>query len=212
MTAPRHASGVPTVIGVDAGCAGLSDADHLVHRLVEVLGLPADTVGCTHLVRGARPHTAVSFALPDADAAESAWERLVVLLSDPGEPPAGAVLGEREFGPVEWVDGATTAAAEHARRDGGRAVVFPGVDLLTGTVTLERLLADSAVDRVSLLGSPAGDPRLSGAGTLVMTRGHVRPTWQEGDLLLPLVPAAGGVLAPFEVPNPTPCCADHDHA
>jgi hypothetical protein len=43
----------------------------------------------------------------------------------------------------------------------------------------------------------------------VHTQDHVRPEWREGQLVLALVPAAGNTLAPFEVPNPTPCCADH---
>lgn len=42
-----------------------------------------------------------------------------------------------------------------------------------------------------------------------MTRDHVRPQWQDGELVLTLMPAVGGVLVPFEVPDPTPCCADH---
>ena len=38
---------------------------------------------------------------------------------------------------------------------------------------------------------------------------HVHPQWQDGELVLTLMPAVGGVLVPFEVPDPTPCCADH---
>ncbi|MEU3791029.1 hypothetical protein AB0F07_14665 [Streptomyces fructofermentans] len=87
----------------------------------------------------------------------------------------------------------------------GRAVLFPGAGALTGTMTVAGLLSASAIDRVAVLGShgepdPAQD---------VVTRGHVRPQWQDGELVLTLMPAAGGVLVPFEVPDPTPCCADH---
>ena len=31
----------------------------------------------------------------------------------------------------------------------------------------------------------------------------------DGTVTLVLRPAVGGVLVPFEQPNPTPCCADH---
>ncbi|MFD3310358.1 hypothetical protein [Streptomyces sp. NPDC058694] len=87
----------------------------------------------------------------------------------------------------------------------GRAVVYPGSAALTGTVTVAELLSGSAIDRVTVLGSadePPPDQR-------VVTRDHVRPQWQDGELVLTLMPAVGGVLVPFEVPDPTPCCADH---
>ncbi|AIS01230.1 hypothetical protein [Streptomyces glaucescens] len=87
----------------------------------------------------------------------------------------------------------------------GRAVLFPGADGLTGTLTVARLLSRSAIDRVSVLGAGgAPDPR-----TELVTRDHVRPQWQRGELVLTAMPAAGGRLTPFEVPDPTPCCADH---
>ncbi|MDQ0773638.1 hypothetical protein QF026_002104 [Streptomyces aurantiacus] len=89
--------------------------------------------------------------------------------------------------------------------EAGRAVVYPGATDLTGTVTIAALLARSAIDRVVVLGA-ADEPPLSQP---VVTREHVRPQWQDGELVLTLMPAAGGVLVPFEVPDPTPCCADH---
>lgn len=87
----------------------------------------------------------------------------------------------------------------------GRAVLYPGVAGLTGTVTVAELLSGSAIDRVAVLGGsgePAPDQRL-------LTRDFVRPEWRDGELVLTAMPAAGGVLVPFEVPDPTPCCADH---
>ena len=113
----------------------------------------------------------------------------------------------------------TTASAETARAltvkgyqvttgapdEVGRAVVYPGADALTGTVTVAELLSGSAIDRVTVLGSPDQPPPERG----VVTRDHVRPQWQDGELVLTLMPAVGGVLVPFEVPDPTPCCADH---
>jgi hypothetical protein len=87
----------------------------------------------------------------------------------------------------------------------GRAVLYPGAARLTGTLTVAELLARSAIGRVSVLGGPGNpDPR-----TPLVTRDHVRPQWQRGELVLTAMPAAGGRLTPFEVPDPTPCCADH---
>ncbi|MGM9386976.1 hypothetical protein [Streptomyces antibioticus] len=203
MSTSYDAPGARSVIGVDAGTVSLREADHLVHDLVDRLGLPPGTLACTHLIRTAeRRGTAVSLALPDADAAEAVWARVEGELSG-----AGAVLGGRAYGAAAAVRAAGSAAGEHARREGGRAVLFPGVEHLTGTVTVAELLDLTAVEHLVVVGATGGgapDP-----STPVFTRDHVRPEWWGGRLTLALVPAAGGALAPFEVPNPTPCCADH---
>lgn len=209
MTAPHDASGVRTVIGVDAGSGNLREADHLIHNLVDRLGLPPGAVGCTHLIRTGRPHTALSFALPDADSAQEAWLRLTASLAHDDQATVGVALGDRSYGPDELAEGAAQAADEHARRTSGRAVLYPGVQRLTGTVPLRLLLDGTAIERVTVLGTPHGAQHQPAPETLVLTRDHVRPSWQDGELVLPLAPAAGGHLAPFEVPNPTPCCADH---
>ncbi|MEU9734410.1 hypothetical protein [Streptomyces sp. NPDC048002] len=101
-------------------------------------------------------------------------------------------------------------ARGYAVKDGlpdavGRAVAFPGSAALTGTLTVAELLARSAIDRVTVLGA-AGPPD---ATARLATREHVRPHWQSGTLVLTAMPAAAGTLVPFEVPEPTPCCADH---
>ncbi|MFF4252054.1 hypothetical protein ACFY1L_12680 [Streptomyces sp. NPDC001663] len=205
MTTPHYAPGVHSVIGVDAGTANLRQADHLIHHLMDQLALPPGTFACTHLIRtDERRGVAVSFALPDVQAAEAAWERLIDVL----DPDAGAALGGREHGPAQAARTAALAADEHARRRGGRAVVYPAVERLTGTVTVADLLARTAIDRVTVVGMPPTSPAPDTA-TAVLTHDHVRPEWRDGHLTLALVPAVGGTLAPFEVPNPTPCCADH---
>ncbi|MEU7381853.1 hypothetical protein AB0A91_17970 [Streptomyces sp. NPDC042207] len=212
MTGTPGGPGAPTVIGVDAGSADLRGADHLAHHLVTRLGLPDTTVACTHPVRsGDRPHIAVSLALPDADTAASVWHRLVALLTetDDGRPSSGAALGALRHGPESYADGAALAAAEQHSRARGRAVVYPGAGRLVGTVPLSFLLQHTAIERVTVVGAPSGPGGGPAPATSVTTRDHVRPLWQDGQLVLPLVPAAGGLLAPFEVPDPTPCCADH---
>ncbi|GGN95590.1 hypothetical protein GCM10011579_096190 [Streptomyces albiflavescens] len=188
------------VVGVDTGLVGaLREADHLLRGLAVELGAAEDVWGCTHHVRdGGRPHTALSFAVPSERAARAAVRRLA-------EREFGVALGAERHGPADLAAGAARAAAEHAERTGGRAVLYPGAEALTGTVTVARLLAGSAVDRVAVLGAPDGpEPERR-----IVTRDHVRPEWREGQLVLTTMPAAGGTLVPFEVPEPTPCCADH---
>lgn len=213
------APGVRSVIGVDAGTVSLGEADHLIHDLVErVGGLPPGTVVCTHLVRTAeRRGTTLSFALPEGADADAVWERITGQ-EEPEEPGEGgmplvlgAVLGGRTHGSPVAVSAAALAADEHSRRSGGRAVLYPGSDRLTGTVTVAELLALSAVERLVVVGAPHTGPDDGGPDPAipVLTRDHVRPEWRDGRLTLALVPAVGGTLAPFEVPDPTPCCADH---
>ncbi|MET8854989.1 hypothetical protein [Streptomyces sp. NPDC004579] len=203
----------PYVVGVDTGHTGaLREADHLLRALAAELGLPADVLGCTHHVRdGRRPHTALSFAVPSERAARAAWQRLTENGSGtPGDGPGpgsllGAAFGEERHGPDELAAGAAHAAAEHGARTGGRAVLYPGAGAVTGVLTVGRLLEVSAVDRVTVLGSPEG----AAPEAELVTRDHVRPEWRDGRLVLATMPAAGGTLVPFEVPDPTPCCADH---
>jgi hypothetical protein len=86
----------------------------------------------------------------------------------------------------------------------GRAVLYPGVELLVGTLSVAEVLELSAIDRVEVLGSGPADP-----ATLIDTGDFVRPQWRDGVLTLTTTPAVGGRLVPFETRNPTPCCAAH---
>ncbi|MFD8519129.1 hypothetical protein ACFV2D_03800 [Streptomyces capillispiralis] len=167
----------PYALTVDAGIRDLPGADHLLHRMAAELALPDDLFGCTHLVRGERPHVEVSLSLPSRPLPDTLRERLAGYGAvTPGLPDA-------------W----------------GRAVLYPGASALTGTMTVADLLAGSAIDRVTVLGTP--EP--PGPGTRMVTRDHVRPQWQRDELVLAATPALGGTLVPFEAPDPTPCCADH---
>ncbi|MDG4791145.1 hypothetical protein O7626_35470 [Micromonospora sp. WMMD1102] len=155
------------------------EAEHWLRGHVQPLGLPG-LVACTHLVRVPYPHVAISLAA-DTDLPAG------LPGTDPGHRAA-----------------AGHAAAEHTARRSGRAVFFPGVPRLVGTLSVAELLAVSAVERVVQLGGLPVDPE-----TPVETRDFVRPHWRDGLLTLVTMPVAGGRLAPFEVPEPTPCCADH---
>jgi hypothetical protein len=172
-------------LGLDLGHESERAAEHWLYDLVHQLGRPAGVLACTHLTYRPAPHVAVSLALPD-----------------------GAVTAERPAAlpPVtpELREAAGLAAAEHEAGRAGRAVLFPGVDRLTGALTVAEVLATSAIDRITVIG---GAPPQ--ADTVVDTHDFVRPHWRDGVLTLIAMPAPGGRIAPFEVPNPTPCCADH---
>ncbi|GAA2070904.1 hypothetical protein [Actinomadura alba] len=194
----------PAVLGIDAGSRTLKEADHLLVGLPGRLGLPEDVVGYTHLISG-RPHVAVSLSLPyevvpagGGAASDRAARDLLDRLPD----DIGAALGEHVRGPADQAEAASLAAAEHGRS--GRAVLFPGAQRLTGTLTAGEVLGRSAIERIVVLmgEEPSAD-------VLVDTRDHVRPEWREGRLTLLALPAGKGVIAPYEVPNPTPCCAVH---
>jgi hypothetical protein len=86
----------------------------------------------------------------------------------------------------------------------GRAVIYPGWDNLVGSIPVGSVVEISAIDRVEVLGGES----FSDTETLE-TQDFVRPQFRDGELVLTIVPAVGGVMRPFEVPNPTPCCANH---
>jgi hypothetical protein len=189
---------MPAVIGLDAGHATLAEAEHGLHRVVRELGLPAGVIGCTHLVHDPHPHAAISLSVPGPGPVDlpEAPDLAVHVIGD----VAG---GGRRGGP--FAAGAARAARDHHGGRAGRAVLFPGSGAVTGVVTVGELLAASAVQRVVVL----PDRREATPEQVYDTFGHVRPQWMDGLLTLVAVPAVGGGLAPFELPNPTPCCADH---
>ena len=113
-------------------------------------------------------------------------------------------------GRVEVLGAATDEDAEvardlHAGRRGGRLFVFPGSTALVGEMTVGELVDYSAADEVVMVGhreQVADDQRID-------TQGFVRPHLVDGVVRLVVRPAVGGLVVPFEQPNPTPCCADH---
>lgn len=179
------------ILGVDAGSRTVPQAEHLLHTVVKALGLPDGVIGCTHFVRTGTPGVACSLAVPES----------VDLALLPGD--VSAALGGHRRGPQ--AEGAALAAAEHAARQGGRVVLFPGRAGLVGSLTVGELLERSAIDRILVLAQ--ADP--PAAEVVVATNDYVRPVWREGLMTLLTMPAKGGRLTPAEVPNPTPCCADH---
>jgi hypothetical protein len=108
--------------------------------------------------------------------------------------------------PVPAVAG-TLFAPPHVRvileaAPGARAVRFPGVDRLVGSLPVS---AVSRFVRMALLGGGAVGP-----ATVLDTRDFVRPLWNEDlEPVLTVMPAGDGIVVPFETRHPTPCCAAH---
>lgn len=95
-----------------------------------------------------------------------------------------------------------------AARSSGRAIVFPGSADIAAELTVADLVEATAIDDVAGLGALPVEP-----DTIVHTFAHVRPVFRGGDLVLTVVPFGGGTgasgVTPFEVRDPTPCCAFH---
>jgi hypothetical protein len=123
------------------------------------------------------------------------------LVAEPFPHVAISLLTAHAFEtPPELAAAASTAAAGKS----GRAVRFPGVERLTGSLTVSEILQRSSIARVEVLGSGPAAP-----DDVVETGDFVRPQFRHGELVLITTPAAGGTLVPFETRTPTPCCADH---
>ena len=99
------------------------------------------------------------------------------------------------------VDLPPSATAVAAHGTSGRAVLFDGAASLVGTVTAGFILDTTAIEEIAVLGGGALAP-----DDEIETRDFVRPVYLDGVLTLQVTPVAGGRWAPFEVPNPTPCC------
>ncbi|WP_431874963.1 hypothetical protein [Amycolatopsis sacchari] len=188
-----------TCFGIDTGTRTLREADHLAHEVAARLRLPERAVVCTHLIRSGEPHVAVSLAVPPGFG--GLWNELTRYAE---HGTAGVAGGTGRSGRPELAEAAAAAACEHEAGNGGRAVVFPGSALLTGTLPVSDVLTRTAITRVVSIGGP-----VPGDDDLLDTRDHVRPEWRDGELVLAVTSIHSGRFAPFEVPNPTPCCADH---
>lgn len=183
----------PVVLGFAAGHTDRAELEHLLADVVQRYG-PV-VLACTHIVDG-RWAGSVQLTGPAPDAARFADELGVAFAVRPSS--AGAV------GEHAWRSGAEQAADRMRSRSEGRAVVFAGQDRLVGEMPVDDVPGLSAIDAVvGIAGTPT-------AGATLVTREFVRPVLLAGRLVLEVRPiGADGAVAPFEVPNPTPCCADH---
>jgi hypothetical protein len=184
------------VLAVDTPLTLLAETEHTLLGLGRQVALPADAVLCTHMIRDGEPHYAFSLTVPDEEVVDEVrryfpdW--LSALSIDHCSASAGSTAGLQ------------LASSEALARSGGRCVRFPGWDRVVGTPTVAEILATSAIERLEVLG---GQP--AGPADVVHSRDFVRPLWRGGRLVLPVLPSGPGAVAPFELPNPTPCCSDH---
>jgi hypothetical protein len=141
-------------------------------------GLDVDLV-CTHVDRG------------DVVARTAMTARL---RREPS-PAEVTALAER-LGPIRLTH-------QSSPPEGGRCLRFPGQEQLVGVLPAAALVASSAIDEVTGVGTPVGPD------TPVDTRGFLRPAVENGRLVLLVEPAAGGVLRPVEIADPHQCCGGH---
>lgn len=183
------------VLGLAAGHTDRAELEHVLARVVDRVG-PVE-LACTHVVDGRWAGSVrLSGTAPDpTPGLDGLAAGLGVALTGPGGTAAGD--------PAWWA-AAERAAAELAARRGGRAVVFGGQERLVGEVAADDVPTLSAVEAV------VGIAGTATAGVTLVTRDHVRPVLVDGWLVLEVRPfGPDGAVAPFEVPNPTPCCAAH---
>jgi hypothetical protein len=206
-TLPGTGTGLASVpvCGIDVLSRTLREADAVAHAVVEELRRlgARDVVGATHVsVACDLPHHTVTVSASGVTVTDTRCALSVV--GDQFDVVALVIDGSFS-GPPELHDGLERAVSAHTRRGEGRVVVFPGDHRLIGTVAVADVIADTDVDRVQVITGTEADP-----ATPLVTRGFVRPLWEDGLLVLHAQPAIGGSLVPFETPFPTPCCANHD--
>ena len=175
-------------LAVDADARDLAAAEHLVHRLDEVLGTgqPEDPyVISTHVVREPTARFVAVLDWPGGPAVEE----LTALLSD-------------QF-PQAYVTPDSPAIEEAVARSAGRLARYPGRTGIETVTTVAAVEADSVVDAVEGLAGISLEP----GDTLDLT-GFARPVWREGRCVLLVQRSATG-LVPFEMRHQIPCCSDH---
>ncbi len=207
VTAAQPATSAMTalVAGLDLLTSRERDADHQARQIAAILadrGLGDITVATHGAQVGHLRHVALTVGAVGDSAV--LWEVLADNAAAAESLGTGVLLADRYRGEPELRDTLTAAVIAHANRASGRAVVFPGSSLITGTVSVGEVLDRSAIDRVRVLAGGSAD----GAAQLV-TRDFLRPRWTGGELVLDVQPAAAGTLVPFETANPTPCCSMH---
>ena len=184
------------ILTIDTPVTSLAGIEHALLGLGRQVALPDDAHLCTHVVRDDRPHYVVTITVGDDAVLREAQQHLAPWVSavSYGKPSAttGYSLGLRQ------------GTREALARDGGRAVRFPGWHGVRGTLPVDEVLATTAISRLEILGGGA-----VGRDDVLHSRDFVRPLWRHGELVLPVLPSGRGAVAPFEVPNPTPCCGDH---
>ncbi len=182
-----------------AVCGPLRALAEVEHRLLDLgrrAGGAVEVV--THVVRVPEGNHHAGTLRVRGSAAADGWAEpgeAVVVSDEDGEVLLAGDPGHR--------DHAVDAVRAHRARASGRLVRFPGQDALPDVLPLGELTGRCAVEAVDLLGV-ADDP-----GLVLRTRGHVRPEFRDGVVVLPVTAWDDGEVCPFEGPRPRACCSDH---
>ena len=194
---------ITTYVGLAAGQQDRSEVEHLLALAVDLLD--GVVLACTHVVEGAWA------ASVETTASVGGSLELWTLLQKQGAPDVAVCVRSCSAAPRVDVAGpvglrhvAVQASLELAERLAGRAVLFQGQERLHGEIATDDVPGLSAIGAIEGI---AGTPTV---GTRLVTRGFVRPVLRAGALVLQVRPfGEEGTVAPFEVPDPTPCCAAH---
>ena len=204
---------ITTCVGLAAGQQDRSEVEHLLALAVDLLA--GVVLACTHVIEGAWA------ASVETTASVGEPGELWALLQDRGAADVAVCVRSRGAdpritdpritdprvdvaGPAGLRHAAAQASRELVERSAGRAVLFPGQERLTGEIATDDVPSLSAIRAVEGI---AGTPTV---GTRLVTRDFVRPVLRTGALVLQVRPfGEEGTVAPFEVPDPTPCCAAH---
>jgi hypothetical protein len=175
---------------LDGGWTTTREAEHALHDAVARLGLRPVTACTQFLTEPGRVAVTVELEAPVPSG---------LMIDVAGRPPAA------HPGPAAAaVLALHPALTAHREGSAGRAFIFPGSDELAGVLRVGELLARTAIQGVLLMG---GVPVSLQAD--LDPQGFVRPIFRGGRLVLLTRPGLGGLVVPFEQPNPTPCCAAH---
>ncbi|MET3807417.1 hypothetical protein ABIB25_004440 [Nakamurella sp. UYEF19] len=186
------------VVGLDVLAAGERTADRLLVQVISLLqeaGAESLLAATHHVQVFGRSHVAMSISLTGPVGRTRALELVADAIAvDDGA--AGALwTGETGTGLPSLQQSARVAATEHRDQRSGRVVHFPGVEGLTGVVSLCSVL-ETAIDRID----PFDGRPLPNA--LLMTGDVLRPRWLDGELVLHVRPGTGGVWVPTDVTDP----------
>jgi hypothetical protein len=187
-------------IGIADGGLDLAHLEHILLELGARLELPLNQA-TTHIVDGGTRQVAGVLAVDsltvDVPRRLAGWsrDRRAAAVIDDGV----SVFG---FGGPIGRAGSADAVARCKRRVEGRAIRFAGQDDIPEEIAVQRLVSETAIDRVDALGSTIGP------ADVIETGGFVRPRLVAGALVLHVVPLARGRFRPFEIANPHLCCED----
>jgi hypothetical protein len=164
------------------------------------LATALDIVVCTHHLGGPQRTYVVTIEGPEhrlgglvSAASTVRGASRTVLLT-----PAGPITAESAGSVV------TLAAARHAHRLAGRVEVFPGQEWLTDDLPVADVLERTAVDEVRSTQGPFGP------AAVLRAYGYVRPSYDEGALVLRVGHDDPLVVTPWELRYCRPCCGlDH---